>query len=167
VDLARAALAYARRVLGRDVSDVGAKAVVREERVHAPHRPVADDLGHDRGSRDRRTALVAVDDRDMLRSAGPEAEAVDEARLRGRGQRMQSPTEPGEVRSMQPLAIDLRVRDDLDGDLRRRPEHGPEERLPVLRADLLRVVQLRQRANPVVAQRLVVEKDSCDDERSG
>ena len=53
---------------------------------------------------------------------------------------------------MQSLAVDLRVRDDLDGDLRGRDEDSPEERLAVLGADLLRVVQLRERANPVVAQ---------------
>jgi len=51
--------------------------------------------------------------------------------------------------------------------LRRRREHGPEQRLPVLRADLLRVVQLRQRSNAVVSQRFVVEEDACDDERTG
>ena len=64
---------------------------------------------------------------------------------------------------MQSLAVDLRVRDHLHGDLGRGGEHGSEERLPVLRADLLRVVQLRERANAVVAQRFVVEKDACDD----
>lgn len=68
---------------------------------------------------------------------------------------------------MQPLAIDLRVRDDLDGDLRRRGEHRPEELLPVLGADLLRVVQLREWTNPVIAHGLVVEKNACDDERTG
>jgi hypothetical protein len=59
------------------------------------------------------------------------------------------------------------VRDHLDGDLRRRREHRAEERLPVLRADLLRVVQLRQRADAMVAKRFVVEKDAGDDERPG
>ena len=68
---------------------------------------------------------------------------------------------------MQPFAVDLSVRDDLDGDLRRRGEHRPEELLPVLGADLLRVVQLREWTNPVVAQGLVVEKNACDDERPG
>jgi hypothetical protein len=68
---------------------------------------------------------------------------------------------------VQPLAVDLCVRDDLDGDLRCRGEHCAEERLPILGADLLRVVELRQRSNPVVAQRLVVEQDACDDERPG
>jgi hypothetical protein len=59
------------------------------------------------------------------------------------------------------------VRDHLDGDLRRRREYRAEERLPVLRADLLRVVQLRQRADAMVAKRFVVEKDAGDDERTG
>ena len=64
---------------------------------------------------------------------------------------------------MQALAVDLRVRDHLHGDLRGRREHRSEEALPVLGADLLRVVQLRERANAVVAQGFVVEKDACDD----
>jgi len=68
---------------------------------------------------------------------------------------------------VQALAVDLRVRDHLDGDLRRRREHGAEEGLPVLRADLLRVVQLRERADAMVAKRFVVEKDAGDDERTG
>ena len=80
---------------------------------------------------------------------------------------MQRTTQAGEVRPVEPLAVDLRVRDDLDGDLRRRGEHGPEQHFSVLRAHLLRVVELRERANPMVAQRLVVEKDACDDERPG
>jgi hypothetical protein len=80
---------------------------------------------------------------------------------------MQRTPKPREIRTVQPLAVDLSVRDHLDRDLRRRREHGPEERLPVLGADLLRVVQMGQRANAVVAQRLVVEKDACDDERAG
>ena len=75
--------------------------------------------------------------------------------------------QPGEVRAVQPFAVDLRGRDHLDGDLRRAGEHGPEERLPVLGADLLRVVQLRERPNAMVAQRFVVEKNAGDDERPG
>ena len=53
---------------------------------------------------------------------------------------------------MQPLAVDRGMRDHLDGNLGRRCEHGAEEGLAVLGADLLRVVQLRERANAVVAQ---------------
>jgi hypothetical protein len=68
---------------------------------------------------------------------------------------------------VQPLAVDLRVRDHLDRDLRRGRKHCAEERLPVLRADLLRVVQMRERANSVVAQRVVVEENAGDDERPG
>jgi hypothetical protein len=51
--------------------------------------------------------------------------------------------------------------------LRRRREHGAEEGLPVLGADLLRVVQLRQRPNAVVAKRFVVEENAGDEERPG
>jgi hypothetical protein len=58
---------------------------------------------------------------------------------------------------MQPLAVDLRVRDHLHGDLGGRCEHGAEESLAILGADLLRVVQLRERANAVVAQGFIVE----------
>ena len=68
---------------------------------------------------------------------------------------------------MKPLAVDLRVGDHLHGDLRRRGEHRSEERLAILRADLLRVVQLRERANAMVPQRFVVEENSCDDEGAG
>jgi len=80
---------------------------------------------------------------------------------------VQRASKPPEVRAVQPLAVDLRVRDHLDRDLRRRGEDGPEERLPVFGADLLRVVQLRQRADAMVAKRFVVEKDAGDDERPG
>jgi len=151
----------------RDVADVRREPVAGIERVHAPHRPVADDLRDDRGRCDRGAPLVAVDDRHVLGRARPESEAVDEARLGRRFQGTQRPPQPGEIRAVQPLAVDLRVRDHLDRDLRRRREDGPEERLPVLGADLLRVVQLRQRADAMVAQRLVVEEDAGDDERPG
>ena len=80
---------------------------------------------------------------------------------------MQRSPHPGEVRPMQPFAVDLRVRDHLHGDLGGRCEHGAEEGLAVLGADLLRVVQLRERPNAVVAQGVVVEQDACDDERPG
>ena len=80
---------------------------------------------------------------------------------------MQRPAKTRQVRAVQTLAVDLRVRDHLNGDLPRGREHGPEERLPVPGADLLRVVQLRERPNAVVAQRFVVEENAGDDERPG
>ena len=80
---------------------------------------------------------------------------------------MQRPPHPSEIRAVQPLAVDRRVRDHLDRDLRRRRKHGAEERLAILWADLLRVVQLRQRTNAVVAKRFVVEENAGDDEWAG
>ena len=80
---------------------------------------------------------------------------------------MQSPPQPGEIRTVQPLAVDLRMRDHLDRDRRRSRKHSAEERLAILRADLLRVVQVRERPNAVVAKRFVVEENAGDDERPG
>ena len=55
----------------------------------------------------------------------------------------------------------------MNGDTRGAGENGPEELLSILRRDLFRVVQLRERADAMVAERVVVEKDSGDDERAG
>jgi hypothetical protein len=60
-------------------------------------------------------------------------------------------------------AVDLARRKDLHRDPGRTREHRPEELLTVLRRDLFRVVQLRERADAVVAQRVVVEKDAGND----
>jgi DNA-directed RNA polymerase subunit N (RpoN/RPB10) len=167
VDLARATLAHDPGVTGRDVPDMRGEAVARIERVEPPQRPVADDLGHDRGCCDRGAPLVAVDDGRVLWSAGPEAEAVDEAGLRRRSKGMEGPPQAREVRAVQTLSIDLPGRDRLHRDLRRAAEHGAEELLSLLRADLLRVVQKGERADAMIAEELVVEENSGDDERAG
>ena len=65
---------------------------------------------------------------------------------------MQRTTQPVQVRPVQPGAVDLPRRDDLHGDPGRAREHSPEQLLTVLRRDLLRVVQLRERPNAMVAQ---------------
>jgi hypothetical protein len=167
MDRRRAVLTHEPRMGRGDVADMRREAVLGEEGVEAPHRPVANDLGHDRCCRDRRAPLVAVDDSDVLRGARPEPEAVDEARLRRRSKRVESSTQAGEVRPVQTLPVDLGVGDHLHRDLRRAAEHRTEELLPVFGAHLLRVVQLRERANAMVTERVVVEQNTCDDERPG
>ena len=155
------------RVARRDVADVRREAVTRVERVHPAHRAVADDLGHDRCGGDRGAPLVTVDDRDVLGRGRAEAKTVHQTRFSGRRQRVQRPTQAVQVRAVQTDAIDLTRRDDLDGDARRARKHGPEQLLTILGRDLLRVVQLRQRPNPVVTERVVIEEDAGDDERAG
>ena len=80
---------------------------------------------------------------------------------------MQGAPQAREVRPVQPLAVDLRVRDHLHRDLLGRSQNRAEQRLPLLGADLLGIVQLRERPNAMVAQRFVVEENACDDERAG
>jgi len=167
MDVARPMLADEARVARRDVADVRREPVARIERVHPKHRPVADYLRHDRGRRDRRTPLVAIDDRHMLRRRGPETESVHKARLGWRRQRVQRATKAVQVRSVQPRAVDLARRDDLHGDSGRAVENCAKQLLPILARDLLRVVQLRERANAMVAQRVVIEQNARDDERAG
>jgi len=78
---------------------------------------------------------------------------------------MQRTAKPVQIRAMQPYAVDLTRRDDLDGDPSCAVEHRAEQLLPILGRDLLRVVQLRERPDAMVAERVVVEKDARDDER--
>ena len=165
--MARAVLADELRVARRDVADMRGEPVARIQRVHAEHRPVADDLRHDRGRGDRRAARVAVDDRHVLGRGRPETEPVDEARLGRRRERVQCASQPVQVRAVQPDAVDLTRRDNLYRNTRGAGEHRAEQLLPALGRDLLRVVQLRERPNAVVAQRVVVEQDAGDDERAG
>ena len=62
--------------------------------------------------------------------------------------------------------VDLRVRDHTDGDALRTREHCAIELLPLVRVQLLRVVQVGERPNAMVSQRAVVEQDTRHDERS-
>ena len=80
---------------------------------------------------------------------------------------MQRTAQPVQVRPVQPGAVDLSRRDDLHGNPSCAREHRSEQLLAVLGRDLLRVVQLCERPNAMVAQRVVVEKDAGDDERAG
>jgi hypothetical protein len=133
MDVARAVLANEPGVARRDVADVRREPVARVERVHPKHRPVADDLRDDRGRRDRRTALVSVDDRDVLRRRRPETKSVDQASLSGGRQRMQGAPKPVQVRPMEPDAVDLAGRDDLNRDSGCAVQDSPEQLLAVLR----------------------------------
>jgi hypothetical protein len=78
---------------------------------------------------------------------------------------MQRATKPVQIRAVQPYTVDLTRRDDLDGDSSCAVEHRAEQLLPILGRDLLRVVQLRERPDAMVAERVVVEQDARDDER--
>src|SRR5439155_3279501 len=71
----------------------------------------------------------------------------------------------GEVRAMQPLAIDRRRRDSAHDDSLGAADDRPEEGLTLGLAALLRVVQAGERADAMVAQPRVVEQDSRDEER--
>src|SRR5438874_11329524 len=124
VDLGRPALAHYRRVPGRDVADVRGKAVVRIESGEAPHRSVADDLRDDRGGGDRRTLLVPVDDRLVLRRGRAEPEAVDETDLRGWREVPEDRPHCGQVRAMQAVGVDLAGRDRSHRNLRATRQDG-------------------------------------------
>ena len=67
---------------------------------------------------------------------------------------------------METVAVDHVRRNDANGDTRRAAGDGAEQLLPLLRRQLLRVVQPPERPHPVVAQALVVEEHGRDDERS-
>ena len=155
------------RVLRRDVADVGGEPVAGIHGVQAPHQAVAGDLGDDGGGRDRRALRVAVDDRDVRRRERAEPEAVDEARHARPVQLGEDGAEPPEVRPVEPLAVDLGRRDHADGDPRRRGQDRVVQPLALVGIDLLRVVESRERPDPTVAQRRVVEEDAGDDQRAG
>jgi hypothetical protein len=68
---------------------------------------------------------------------------------------------------VQTHAVDLPWRHDLNRNAGGTVQHRAEQLLAVLRRDLLRVVQLRERPNAMVAERVVVEEDAGNDERAG
>ena len=80
---------------------------------------------------------------------------------------MQRAPQAVQVRPVQPDAVDLAGRDDLHGDAGRTVQHGTEQLLAILGRDLLRVVQLGERPDAMVAQRVVVEENAGNDERAG
>src|SRR5829696_8376947 len=68
---------------------------------------------------------------------------------------------------MQPAPVDLGRRDDPYGERLRARHDAVEELLALVRRELLRVVQPRERTAAVIAQELVVEKYAGDHERPG
>ena len=109
MELARPAFADSGRVAGRDVPDMGGEPVVGEECVEPVHQPITGDLGDDGRRRDRSALLVSVHDRRVGGRGRPEPEAVDETRLGRRAELPEDGAEPGEVRAVQPGAVDLAV----------------------------------------------------------
>src|SRR5713226_1797516 len=68
---------------------------------------------------------------------------------------------------MEPVAVDHSRREDVHGHTLGAREHGEVELLARRLVDLLRVVQQGERPHAVVAQALVVEQHTGDDERPG
>ena len=165
MDLARTARAHDSRMARGDVAHVRNEPVVREQRVHPPHQAVACDLGDDGRRGDRGAAFVAVDDGCVYGRGGAEPEAVDETRLGRRGQLPEDRPEPGEVAAVEPGAVDLVMRDDAECNTLGAADDRAEKLLPLLGSNLLRVVEERQRADTVVAEPVVVEQDTGDDQR--
>ena len=124
---------------------------MRIEGSQPPHRPVADNLGDDGCGRDRRALLVAVDDRSMLGRRRPEPEAVDETDLCGRRELPEDRPHRGEVRTVKAVGVDLPRGDRAHRHLLGTGKDAAKETLPVGRAELLGVVQQRQRPDAVVA----------------
>ena len=68
---------------------------------------------------------------------------------------------------MEPVPVDLGRRDHANRERPRGRHDRAEQLLTLGNGELLRVVQPRKRANPVIAQALVVEQDPGDDQRPG
>jgi hypothetical protein len=103
----------------------------------------------------------------VRRRFGAEPEAVHEARLGGRVEGRKHPAQAGEVRPMQPGAIDLGGRRHPNDDALGRCDDRGKEMLALLGHDLLGVVQASERPHGVIAQTPVVEQHSGHDERPG
>ena len=167
MDIRRASFADDSRVLRRDVADVRREPIVREQRVHPPHRAIPHDLRHDGCGGDRSAALVPVDDGQVLRRRRPEPEAVDEASLGRRRQCAQAGSHRLQVRPVETRSVDLRGRDDPHRERRRAAHYPAENLLPLARRQLLGVVEPRKRANAMIPKALVVEEHSGDYEWPG
>lgn len=167
MELARAPLSNHGGVPRRDVADVRRKPVHGIERVHAPHRAVADNLRDDRRRGNRGALLVSVDDGAVGRRRGAEPETVDETCLGGRRERGESSGERAQVRAMQAEAIDLAGGHRLNGDAGGAGEDSAEDLLALVRAELLRVVQETKACGPTTAHESVVEQHPRGDERPG
>src|SRR6266487_816422 len=149
----------------RDVPDMRGEAVMREERVHPPHKTVTRHLGDDRGRGDRGALLVTVDDRAVGRRRRAKAEAVDETCFGRRRQRVQDLAHRREVRFVQAVAIDRAVRNHPHDHLLRAAQHRVEQLFATLRRALLRVVEIPERSHLVVAQAAVVEQHAGHHQR--
>lgn len=103
----------------------------------------------------------------MSRSERPEPKTVDQARAVAVGDIGEHSPKAPEVRAVQSLAIDSLGRDHANRDRRRGSEHRVVELSTLLRLDLFRVVQPRKTPHADTAQRVVVEEDTCDDQRAG
>jgi len=152
-------------VSGRDVPDVRDEPVARVESVQAPHHAVSHHLRHDRGGRDRSAAGVAVDDGPVRRRRRTEPEPVDKADVCGRMEIPENCTQSREIRAVETGPVDLTRRHDSHADRRGAGGDGLEEHLALVRQDLLRVVQRRERSNARAAQELVVEQHTGDHQR--
>ena len=119
------------------------------------------DLGDDRRGRDRRALRVPVHDGPVRRRERAEAEPVHETDLGGRRERGERLAQRAQVRAVEPVAVDALRRDDADDDPRRARATRLGRALALVRRDLLRVVQERERPHGVVAQALVVEEDAA------
>src|SRR5438477_154903 len=93
-------------------------------------------------------------------------EAVHEAGLRRRRERVQDRPHRRQVRAMQAVAVDRAVRNYAYDDLLGTTEHRIEQLLAPLGRALLRVVEEAERPHLVVLQAAVVEENSSDDERA-
>ena len=68
---------------------------------------------------------------------------------------------------MQAVPVDRPDGNDADADRGRACSDGLVQRLAVLNGDLFRVVQVRERSDPLSPQLVVVEEDTCNHERTG
>ena len=153
------------RVRGRDVADVRDEAVARIERVEASHHAIPDDLRHDRRRGDRRASRVTVDERSMRRRGCAETEPVDETGVCRRMEISKNGSKRCQIRAVKARTIDLSSGNRANADLRRAADDRMKELLPLFVADLLGVVQSRQRPDLRTAECLVVEQHSGDHER--
>ncbi len=155
------------RVRRSDVADVRHEPVARIDRIEPAHHAIANDLRHDRGGCDRGTPRVAVDERTMRRSSRAEPKSVDQTCVRRGMEIGQNRSQRSEVRPVQTRTVDLEGRHHANVDLRGRADDCVEERLTLLRRDLLGVVQPGKRTHPGTAEQLVVEEHAGNDERAG
>ena len=99
-------------------------------------------------------------------ASGPEPETVDEARLRARREIGEHGAQPPEVRAVEAVAVDVAGRDHANRHLRRRIEHRPEKRSRTSGSTCLESFSSASGRVRSAVERVVVEQDAGDDERS-